>query len=1044
VSTAGRKRFMASRADSGDAGVVLWDMAVPSLNKRLLSLDRLLRLAAEFNEESAKPGPLRKICRAVLVALFERHFTESKWHNALYGALFNLCGLTKAPFSIIDYVVETITDLKGKGLSGGSMAVMEISSLLLHKYVPSDGAVELLPWQSLLILLMGTVIEDAAVQTSPQANIVSELLSKLFSMWRCKSRLFTLCCDHWITKTNTVIVGLAAVVQFVGSVDVKKQMKLSETALQELLNRVHTTVIDRFVKLVFASKLMIRLDHFMHHLGSYFAALPAFFWDPSMAPADASEAVAAVGSEVGLMAQLVKAMKKSSEGSSAAIAIIVSQVTLNMSTFVNAGAVTNAVKLLKSTDPEVRAGGLVIFKALAEKTRDSGAFSIVVQNLLDALSGKSGSMTIVQRCAVCVALFNAGGQATPVGGAQFGAQLFSETVLPTLLSSLEKETDENMRFMIAHCVGIWSTCTGVIPPVFVTGLKAALAKSPVNKAVVESYMFALFSSIREDSTDLVALLEPMVPQFINIVKEAAKKPASANSDAVVALRLLCQLSVVSSTALSAMNTNKFWSLLAAGGSFLLSRRLLYNSLRTGFEVSRQSDKDECMMKLGMQSFSGAVAQSLSYIYQCFYLHQPSNYLASTQGNSAEEASVGSVAMAYVCLLDHPNIEVRNITRSNIVKCFNGSPSHKHAFSVSLLSALNSSLQSWTTAKIQLENELLKSFKSSAVISAAAVEDSAVDSKRVNVLKQLLIPSPSSLSTMFLACIPVSTVAAVSPVAPALPELQALSFYVSTHPLVCNNSLAKAAMLWTTSLKMLSDDDGMVGLTHDAVQMLGARITTAIQAADITDNSHILTMIRVIASSYDSVIHDVLLPFIVETLSGAELNSVSAKDVQIYLFPQQAIQSFITANEVSSSDIKLTNADRKKDTTRGQRRGNFESDMFADEEWAERIRKEKAQQLNQSKAGGFTDLREKAAAEVNSICQRVDAVVFRARRVLLLVAALCSSKSDAGTIAALRNLIPKLLPHLMGLLNTLLLGDIALEAVMGMCQLIEPNLKHLTR
>jgi hypothetical protein len=40
--------------------------------------------------------------------------------------------------------------------------------------------------------------------------------------------------------------------------------------------------------------------------------------------------------------------------------------------------------------------------------------------------------------------------------------------------------------------------------------------------------------------------------------------------------------------------------------------------------------------------------------------------------------------------------------------------------------------------------------------------------------------------------------------------------------------------------------------------------------------------------------------------------------------------------ITAGEIKVTNADRKKSSARGTRRGQFGSDFTEDEEWAEQV------------------------------------------------------------------------------------------------------------
>jgi hypothetical protein len=107
----------------------------------------------------------------------------------------------------------------------------------------------------------------------------------------------------------------------------------------------------------------------------------------------------------------------------------------------------------------------------------------------------------------------------------------------------------------------------------------------------------------------------------------------------------------------------------------------------------------------------------------------------------------------------------------------------------------------------------------------------------------------------------------------------------------------------------------------------------------------------------------VIPVVVQTLSGGDLLTISPADASCYLNPHASIAAGIAAAEVPESEIKLTNADRKKDTARSSRRGQFGSDVLEDDDWAEKLKQEKLKKMNQAKAGGYTSVEERVTKEV---------------------------------------------------------------------------------
>lgn len=65
-----------------------------------------------------------------------------------------------------------------------------------------------------------------------------------------------------------------------------------------------------------------------------------------------------------------------------------------------------------------------------------------------------------------------------------------------------------------------------------------------------------------------------------------------------------------------------------------------------------------------------------------------------------------------------------------------------------------------------------------------------------------------------------------------------------------------------------------------------------------------------------------------------MHEFSEEEVAVYLDPNYLVNKAIKV--VSAGEIKVTNADRKKSSARGTRRGQFGADFTEDEEWAEQV------------------------------------------------------------------------------------------------------------
>ena len=67
-------------------------------------------------------------------------------------------------------------------------------------------------------------------------------------------------------------------------------------------------------------------------------------------------------------------------------------------------------------------------------------------------------------------------------------------------------------------------------------------------------------------------------------------------------------------------------------------------------------------------------------------------------------------------------------------------------------------------------------------------------------------------------------------------------------------------------------------------------------------------------------------------------TVSDDETEKFLNPLAAIAAATLVVDINEADIKITNADRKKDQGRSRRTGAFGGDFVEDEDWAEKVKK----------------------------------------------------------------------------------------------------------
>jgi HEAT repeat protein len=118
------------------------------------------------------------------------------------------------------------------------------------------------------------------------------------------------------------------------------------------------------------------------------------------------------------------------------------------------------------------------------------------------------------------------------------------------------------------------------------------------------------------------------------------------------------------------------------------------------------------------------------------------------------------------------------------------------------------------------------------------------------------------------------------------------------------------------------------------------------------------------------------------LGKDQLIALTPDEVNGFLNPQAALDAAVASVTELAVDLRITNADRKKDGPRSARRGNFGADFVEDEDWAERVKADKLKKAQQQKMGGEgDDVVSKKRAELDELNGYIGKIVYRARRLL---------------------------------------------------------------
>lgn len=210
----------------------------------------------------------------------------------------------------------------------------------------------------------------------------------------------------------------------------------------------------------------------------------------------------------------------------------------------------------------------------------------------------------------------------------------------------------------------------------------------------------------------------------------------------------------------------------------------------------------------------------------------------------------------------------------------------------------------------------------------------------------------------------------------------------------------------------------------------------------------------------------LIPEFSQQLVSPDYFRLTEEEVMTYQCPEDRLSSLLvaptgTAVTLSAAQLedalKITNADRKKTTAKGSRKGQFGSDnIVEDEEWAQQIRREKAKKLGLAvdgaadnsmspaeKAKRITDLKDaklKASTHINILLRSLNAInamlvsdsMFKEQEV--------SSNEKAADVSA--HLIRMCLPHLSPLVAANKLAVVestAFRCIQTMCRVHTPAL-----
>lgn len=601
-----------------------------------------------------------------------------------------------------------------------------------------------------------------------------------------------------------------------------------------------------------------------------------------------------------------------------------------------------------------------------------------------------------------------------------------------------------------------------------------------------------------------------------MVRDGIKAPTGLHVDAVLALRLLVLVSAQNKTAFTIVTQNNCKMLLncLSAGSFLCSKLLHSNmndasvyKLAEGrahivdvmaagptaealVHVASTASKGDVLAYSGQRVLKAQLALAGSTAMELVCTHAPAPlaallvddaaaYSADASATTLEgQTPLGPVA----CLLHaamHADKCVRLVVCSHIKMIVDKYAAYKDAKSGSktpLPALLLRSLVGFIGALAEKdEREKLRlRMEYKTVWGTEELGEKPVPKSSV------VFPSDGVLKAVGLACVPpFGTAPEEGYPVNVRARVLALGLLLAAHPCV-TRSLKTVTSMWL-EMMLVGSDSGVNGSSlHDAIETWDADFRAAFQteiarqinAHALSDNAHmryaIVQAVGVLCTQggvwCTEVVSECLSPILVNALSNPELAVISPDDALKYNDPAAARTKALNAvsTNISEDDIKITNADRKKEGGKNARRGQFGGDLGEDEDWAERVKQEKLKKLGENRERGQAEALVTIDREIAEVRARVGAVLGSAQYALQDIvelvrrfaakhvaksstspAASTGAAGGAGLIDLLRKMVPSLMPVFVSLLQSPLLTDEAFECVRAVATLVEGPIAPLS-
>ncbi len=944
----------------------------PSLETRLDALDYVTRQVQQHSE--IKIIPTKKIIKVVLELIIDDYYREKSWKNRLILVFQQVLalGIPHAAGTIHDYLIEN--KAKYQHTKGKNDIIALILMVLSSSQATSAAEANIDVYKGLLLLMYDLVISMSDVDVVKNSNKWQD--NKEVTVSRNKSQDKSIKLIHHHLMSNAFVFNLfASSINDVSQISIAtiqkcnianntailpilvgalvlpefRDIQLPKNVTASTIETLRTVVMNIYIARFLDSRQALT-SSWLNCFSTFISSITTEEWTRPTAAVDASSNDATAS----LMDKVLGTMKKAPEGSAAVTShfFMWCSRSLDMTTLVLDGAAASSIKALRSSSLDSRVAAVSTYNNLVMHSLASNECSVALLRVLcDVLLGKNGQAALTQvnqKFAFYTIIDNFVSQARLSTEAR--GILHSEFVPQLLNVTLDKETDQGLRMLLAHILGVHLSFNTSSIAQYVEVVKKSMKKMTTLRTVLMSILIALHElSDREGAPQYEEVVNGVMgiqDELVTVVKDTPK--VFGEVEGLIALRLLVEVASTSSATLSALQTNKLLNSVTTTSSFLYSKALV-TAIIPSNNINNYQNTSEITIGYGLSvNEEIRLAQKSEYLASFYLMNAYVRllHLVTAHGMAALPAvvpssystpdgvldtdlqfynPVHSYLSCLLCLLTCKNVELRT-SMCTAVAGFTGRTGVTPNLLYLLLSVLNN------VAYKQQEIRTAAPVKSTIVVGDELVEDAKT--------KTYQTVSPTTLIQVLR-----SLFKTLDRVVTA--DDLTMMVHLCSHPLITTST----SLMLTVWYELTSDLTSLPEIAQLLPKVLQYVVRSSMESVRISSANAILLLFQSYAHTNENTVISALVAEVAQILAEHSPFLLALTDVEVayYLDPCKAISTELSKLvTVKDSDIKITNADRKKDAPRAARRGNFGSDFVEDEEWQEKVKQEKLKKISDQK------------------------------------------------------------------------------------------------